>query len=209
MAQELLPLFPLAVVLFPRTQLPLHIFEDRDKEMMREAIRGNSEFGVVLAEENGVVNAGCTAIVEEVTHRYPDGRMDIMAVGIRRFEILSLDTEKTYLRGAVDYFNDEETEAVSEEVKGQAVEDYRALRQLFQDEPPPEPRWRDPQLSFQLAQAVVDLEFRQRLLATRSEAERMRQLVEFLPAHLERQQDVSHVRAVAPHNGHGPRPRAS
>ena len=49
MAEELLPLFPLSVVLLPHTQLPLHIFEDRYKEMIGEAIEGRMEFGVVLA----------------------------------------------------------------------------------------------------------------------------------------------------------------
>ena len=48
MQANLLPLFPLQVVVFPRTQLPLHIFEERYKEMVGEAIREKSEFGVVL-----------------------------------------------------------------------------------------------------------------------------------------------------------------
>ena len=52
MQQALLPLFPLHVVLFPRTALPLHIFEERYKQMIGNA-RGKSEFGVVLAGEKG------------------------------------------------------------------------------------------------------------------------------------------------------------
>ncbi len=206
MQEELLPLFPMQVVLFPRTRIPLHIFEDRYKEMIGETSRDNSEFGVVLAAEKGILNAGCTAVVKEVTQRYPDGRMDIMVVGVRRFEILSIDTEKTYVRGVVSYFNDEETETVSEELKKQAVEGCRALREFLQDEPPPEPEWNDPQLSFQLAQAIPDLEFRQRLLASRSEAERIRELAKSIPAHLERQRHISHISTVAPHNGRGPKP---
>ena len=79
MQQELLPLFPLEVVLFPRTQFPLHIFEDRYKEMIGDAVRDNSEFGIVLTAEKGIVSTGCTAVVEEVTQRYPDGRLDIVA----------------------------------------------------------------------------------------------------------------------------------
>src|SRR5207244_3608670 len=47
MEQPLLPLFPLNVVLFPRTPLPLHIFEERYKEMIAEAIESHTEFGVV------------------------------------------------------------------------------------------------------------------------------------------------------------------
>src|SRR5215470_13016397 len=49
MAATLLPLFPLSLVVFPRTRLPLHIFEERYKQMVGDAIRGESEFGIVLA----------------------------------------------------------------------------------------------------------------------------------------------------------------
>src|SRR5271165_5447766 len=66
MEQSLLPLFPLNVVLFPRTPLPLHIFEERYKEMIGKAIRDQSEFGIVLAHENGIGNAGCTVTVEKL-----------------------------------------------------------------------------------------------------------------------------------------------
>ena len=54
MQQLLLPLFPLNLVLFPRTPQPLHIFEDRYKEMIGEALAGKSEFGIVLAQDNKI-----------------------------------------------------------------------------------------------------------------------------------------------------------
>jgi Lon protease-like protein len=76
MSSQLLPLFPLQVVVFPRTQLPLHIFEERYKEMVAAAMRDNTEFGIVLAKEDGIVNAGCTVGVEKV--QYADSRMDIL-----------------------------------------------------------------------------------------------------------------------------------
>ncbi len=203
MATELLPLFPLGVVLFPRTHLPLHIFEERYKQMINECVDQRSEFGVVLAAENGVVRTGCTAVVERVTKRYPDGRMDILVVGVRRFEIESLDTDKPYLRGRVTFFNDEESEAVSERLKELAVAGYRAVAELESDEPVFVPEWNDPQLSFQLAQAVQDLEFRQNLLLVRSEAERLRRLIEFFPIEAARQRHAAHVKDVAPRNGRG------
>jgi len=205
MPPELLPLFPLSVVLFPRTQLPLHIFEDRYKEMIGNAISENSEFGVVLTVEKGLVSSGCTAVVDHVTQRYDDGRLDIVGLGVRRFEIQSLDTEKAYLRGSVSYFNDDETVSIPSDLKRKAVAGFQNLRKFLQANPPPEPEWDDPQLSFQLAQAVEDLAFRQQLLTLRSEADRIRLLADFLPKHLERQRHIAHVRSVAPGNGHGPR----
>src|ERR1700686_5363777 len=66
MQDGLLPLFPLQVVLLPGSQLPLHIFEERYKEMIGEVLRDKLEFGVVLASEKGIVNTGCTASVDRV-----------------------------------------------------------------------------------------------------------------------------------------------
>lgn len=206
MPTELLPLFPLGVVLFPRTHLPLHIFEDRYKEMIGECMENRSEFGVVLAAEKGIVATGCTAVVEKVIQRYSDGRLDIVVVGVRRFEIQSLDTEKAYLRGAVRFFNDEESETVSQRLKDLALEGYRVVAQFESEEAGFAPEWNDPQLSFQLAQPIQDLEFRQNLLILRSETERLRHLVEFFPIHAARQRHAAHVKSVAPWNGRGPQP---
>ena len=203
MQQELLPLFPLEVVLFPRTPLPLHIFEDRYKEMVGEVLENKSEFGVVLAGEKGIVSTGCTASVEKVMKSYPDGRMDILTVGRRRFEIILLNDEKSYLRGAVEFFDDEEFEAIPDETARRVLEAYTAMRELEDQEPLVDPEMSDPQVSFQLAQVVSDLDFRQVLLALRSEAGRMRHLAEYFPSYASRQRQRQHIKAVAPRNGHG------
>ena len=202
MQEELLPLFPLQVVLFPRTSLPLHIFEERYKQMMGEVLRGKSEFGVVQAGEKGIVNTGCTATIEKVLKEYPDGRMDLLTVGRRRFEIIMLNDEKPYLRGAVEFFDDEESEPITPEVRKRVMEAYNDIRALEKDETVDDPELSDPQLSFQLAQLVPDLNFRQVLLATRSEADRMRRLAEFFPVYSSRQRQIKHARTVAPRNGH-------
>jgi Lon protease-like protein len=203
MQQELLPLFPLEVVLFPRTPLPLHIFEERYKEMVGEALENKSEFGVVLAGEKGIVSTGCTASVEKVMKSYPDGRMDILTLGRRRFEIILLNEEKSYLRGAVEFFDDEEFEAIPDETSQRVLEAYTAMREMDDQEPLVDPEMSDPQVSFQLAQVVSDLDFRQVLLALRSEAGRMRHLAEYFPSYASRQRQRQHIKAVAPHNGHG------
>jgi len=188
MQQDLLPLFPLQAVLFPRTPLPLHIFEERYKDMIREVLDNGTEFGVVQAGEKGIVNMGCTAAVDKVLHRYPDGRLDLFTMGQRRFEILSLDDAGSFLRGAVEYFDDNEFAPV----------DMTIRQQAFQT-----PEFSDPQLSFQLAQIVPDLEFRQELLATRSEAARMKTIARFLADWVPRHREALHARNVAPLNGHG------
>src|ERR1041385_7362896 len=121
MEQQLLPLFPLNVVVFPRTPLPLHIFEERYKEMVGNALRDESEFGIVLAKDDGIVNAGCTVAVEKVLEMYPDGRMDIVTRGSRRFEIVALNEEKEFLQGEVSFFDDDDFSPTPSELRDQAV----------------------------------------------------------------------------------------
>jgi Lon protease-like protein len=203
MQQGLLPLFPLQVVLLPGSDLPLHIFEDRYKEMIAEVIRDRLEFGVVLANDKGIVNTGCTATVEKVLRNYPDGRMDIVTRGRRRFEIVLLNDERSFLRGSVEFFDDEESGPASPEIQKRAIEGFNQLQSLSSTEPVETPDAASPQLSFRLAQPVPDVTFRQLLLATRSEAERLRQIAEFFPAYLVRQRRIQHVKEVAPRNGHG------
>jgi len=76
----LLPLFPLDLVLLPGVPLPLHIFEPRYKEMIKECMDQKQAFGIVRAKEEGFANIGCTAEVMNVLKTYPDGRMNILAV---------------------------------------------------------------------------------------------------------------------------------
>lgn len=205
MQQDLLPLFPLQVVLLPGAELPLHIFEDRYKEMIGEVLRDRSEFGVVLASEKGILNTGCTAAIERVLRKYSDGRLDILTVGRRRFEILLINDERPFLRGAVEFFeDDEDAPEPAAAVRARAIESYNALQALAAEDPLSAMEEADPLLSFRLARPVTDLAFRQQLLATRSEAERMRQMAEFLPGFVARQRRIQSVKDAAPRNGHGP-----
>src|SRR5579862_1664959 len=198
MQEGLLPLFPLQVVLLPGAELPLHIFEDRYKEMIGEVIRNRQEFGVVLANDKGIVNTGCTATVDKVLRQYPDGRMDIMAHGRRRFEVLLLNDERSFLRGAVEFFDDDaepdQAAPTDPDLLRNVIAGFSELQSLNSSD--------DPRLSFRLAQEVPDLGFRQTLLTMRSEAERMRQLADFLPGFLERRKRAQHTKHIAGSNGH-------
>jgi len=80
---SLLPLFPLDLVLFPGTPLPLHIFEPALQRDDWGVPGDDSPFGVVRATEQGMAEIGCTAENVVVTRKYPDGRMDIITEGRR------------------------------------------------------------------------------------------------------------------------------
>ncbi|MGD0007307.1 MAG: LON peptidase substrate-binding domain-containing protein [Terriglobia bacterium] len=186
MEEILLPLFPLELVLLPEEPLPLHIFEERYREMIGECLRaktsgfGRQDFGVVLAKGQEISNVGCSAQIVTVTRKYDDGRMDILTVGKRRFEILLTNEEKSYLRASVEFFDDEGPDTPGETEAENAVRLFREImRRLHQaSEMPihlPQPyRY----LSFRLAASLpLALEFKQRLLSLRNEPERLQQVV--------------------------------
>ena len=203
MQPDLLPLFPLQVVLLPGGELPLHIFEDRYREMIGEVIRDRLEFGVVLANEKGIVNTGCTAAIDEVLRQYPDGRMDILTRGRRRFEIVQLNDERSFLRGSVEFFDDEDPLSPTDELRERAIRAYNELQSVSSGEP-----FEDSdaeRLSFRLAQSIPDLSVRQVLLATRSESDRLKRIADFFPNHVAKQKRIQHVKELAPRNGH-PKP---
>jgi Lon protease-like protein len=206
MAARVLPLFPLRVVVFPRTRLPLHIFEERYKEMVGNAIRDESEFGVVLARDGGIVNAGCSVTVERVTEMYADGRMDIVTLGKRRFEVSTINEEKEYLQGEVSFFDDDDFAPTPADLREEVLGQYRALVDLGQNASQTQPDLADAQLSFQLAQTVPDLDFLHRLLRQRSETTRLKELSKFLAEYVPRQRIIERMKALAPTNGFGHRP---
>lgn len=106
-----LPLFPLNTVLFPGMPLPLHIFEDRYKQMINNCLEEKGPFGVVLIRNGKEAlgplaqphSIGCTARIVEV-QKLSDGRMNITSVGERRFRIISLNYDSPYLIGNVEYY---------------------------------------------------------------------------------------------------------
>ena len=108
-----LRLFPLQSVLFPGMRMPLHIFEDRYKAMIRECIEEDAPFGVLLiragAEVGGAAvpyGIGTTARISQVEY-LDDGRMNIFTMGEQRFRVVKLDTSLAYLSGDIEYVEPE------------------------------------------------------------------------------------------------------
>ena len=204
MPSGLIPLFPLHVVVFPRTRLPLHIFEDRYKEMVGNAIRDRSEFGIVLAQEEGVVNTGCTVQVENVLQMYPDGRMDIVTRGLRRFEIVGIDEEKAFLQAEVNFFDDDDFAAVPAELREAGA---RALPRVG------EPALRRHRAGSERSAAQLPIGsgfagsgFSEHAFAAPLRIRAVRQLNRYLADYLPRERDIQRVRGLAPTNGFGGKP---
>jgi uncharacterized protein len=196
---ETVPLFPLShTVLFPGMLLPLHIFEERYRELVRALIGGEAagsgadrrRFGVVAIRQGWEVGAdaaralhqvGCAAELRRVS-RYPDGRYDIVTEGSDRFRLLDVQAGRhPYLVGAVDWLPadppaDPEAELLARGV-GALFEDYLTAVATIQGgavqphELPVDPS----KLSYLVAGgAVLTLEDRQALLEATGAAQRLR-----------------------------------
>jgi Lon protease-like protein len=198
---SLLPLFPLDLVLLPGAPLPLHIFEPRYKEMIGECIEKKNLFGVVRAQESSLADVGCTAEIVAVTKRYDDGRMDIVTQGRERFELLEVNQERAFLRGEILYLSDEPEQPTPQE-RERAIELHRqilALASAQQDLA----QENDLPLSYQLAGSLpLDLDFKQQLLALRSEAARIRSVIQYFGSILPNLRRAVQIRQKAGGNGH-------
>jgi Lon protease-like protein len=197
----LLPLFPLDVVLLPGTPLPLHIFEPRYKEMIGECLANNAPFGVIRALEEGIAEVGCTAEIITVTKEYPDGRMDLISEGRKRFEVLELNQDRSFLRAEILLVTDE-TGATASEDKVRAIQVHLEILSLagaVQDLSNADQN----ALSFYLAGSLpLDLDFKQKLLAMRSEGLRIRAVADYLESILPNLRRAARAREKAGGNGH-------
>ena len=109
---EPLGLFPLPLVLVPTERIPLHIFEDRYRELIGECLEEGTEFGFVLATGDGAVHEiGTRAWVAEVLDELDDGRMNIVVEGRDRFRLLELTSGRSFTTGLVEAVVDEDEPA--------------------------------------------------------------------------------------------------
>ncbi len=197
-----IPLFPLDVVLFPGAPLPLHIFEERYRDMVRDCLSREAAFGVVCASQEGLAVIGCTARIARILNDYPDGRRDILTEGRDRFEIKHLDDSLPYLQADVQFFADAGPDASREmrerclamhfEVLELAGADVRHVG-LDLNEP----------ISFQVAWSLpAGLDFKQELLTLRSDVERTDRLLDFYKMILPKLRGGMQARQSAERNGH-------
>jgi Lon protease-like protein len=188
---EMLPLFPLGTVLFPGMLLPLHIFEDRYRQLVRDLLAQPEprRFGVIAIREGretgiegvrSLHEVGCTATLRRAEEQ-DDGRFNLVTVGTQRFRLLELDQTLAYLRGQVELLPDDVVDPAA------AVPAVRAVQAAFRgyldaltesggamvrvSDLPDEPGL----LSFVVAAAmVIDLPERQALLAESDTLRRLR-----------------------------------
>jgi Lon protease-like protein len=180
---ETLPLFPLGTVLYPGLMLPLNIFEERYRRLVRDLLDGPEprRFGVIAIRKgretrvdgiSALHEIGCTATLREVAER-EDGRFHLVTVGTQRFRVASLDDDsQPYLQGEVELLDEEVGDEAAAGLAAQAVQrgfrgyvEALASRESIEvtvPELPDEPLV----LSYLVAASMIlDLPVRQQLLA--------------------------------------------
>jgi Lon protease-like protein len=198
---SLIPLFPLDVVLFPGTPLPLHIFEPRYKEMIAECLSEQRTFGVVRVVEQGLAEIGCTAEIITVVKEYPDGRLDLVTEGRKRFELVRVNQERSFLQAEVLLIDDEPGTPPQADTSRaiQLHSELLAIAGAKQDLSAADPSL----LSFYLAGSLpLDLDFKQKLLGLRSEPERVSLLISYLETIIPNLRRAATAREKAGGNGH-------
>lgn len=186
-----MPLFPLETVLFPGTTLPLHVFEPRYREMVGRCLEHETPLGICLIAEGEEV--GGPAVPHRIgteaaiiaAQRYRDGRYDIVVEGRRRFEIVTLDRGRPYLRAEVQFLeesqgpeDDELPEAVARLFEG-VLETLETSGQAVIDE-----TWKEldaRSLSYKVASVLpVPEETKQQVLEIPETTARLRRVAELL-----------------------------
>ena len=173
-------LFPLELVLLPNERVPLHIFEDRYKDLIGECLADATDFGLILEDDDGLREIGTRTAVIELIDTFDDGRMNVLVEGRGRFRVIELTEGRSFRTAEVELIEDE-GELPSDADVERTIAVFRRLVAVAEADEIDEPAAGSPVLSFELA-ARVDFgpELKQELLELRSEGRRLRRLAELL-----------------------------
>lgn len=194
-------LFPLPLVLVPTERIPLHIFEERYKELISECIENGDAFGLVLATGDGAVHeVGTKATVEQVLETPDDDTMNIVVEGRERFRLLELTSGRSFTTCVIEPMIDEDETATPEEA-ARAYALFQKLAEMTGSDVDL-PTTDMPQLDFELAARVdFGVDAKQELIATTSPRKRMQRLAELLEVALETTALQQSLRDRAGRNG--------
>jgi Lon protease-like protein len=202
MAQEIerFPLFPLGLVLLPGEVVPLHIFEERYKQMIGECLAEEREFGILWLADDELKEIGCAARIARVLERFDDGRMNILAEGTTPFRMERRIGELDYPAGDIVLLDDDL--ATDEAALERARTTYADLVEEVTDSRP-EPETLSGMGAYGMAATVdINAAAKQALLEERSEPARLEQLEALFGEALRRIRTATRVAEQASGNGH-------
>ena len=212
-----LPLFPLPLVLLPNELLPLHIFEPRYRQMLKDIGLEKNIFGVVyfnaeesVADKPPVETIGCVAEVREIQN-LPDGRSNILSIGVIRFRLIDyVESGDPYFVGDVEFFEDnEEDDAILNPLADEVFRLFKRIakaahklsgeRGRFPEIPQAEPQ----ALSFLVTAAFnLEPEMKNKMIEMRSTVERLEKLREILRQTVGKMEESADIHKISQTNGH-------
>ena len=194
-------LFPLELVLLPGERVPLHIFEDRYRELIGECLAEDGRFGLILENEDGLRQVGTSTAVVELIDTFEDGRMNVLVEGRERYRVVALTEGRSFQTAEVEPLVDDGELPTADEAD-QALTVFRRLVEVAEADEIEAPSAGAALLSFELA-ARVDFghDLKQELLELRSERMRLKRLIELLERAVEALVREREVRERASGNG--------
>ena len=212
-----IPLFPLPLVMLPGELLPLHIFEDRYRKMLKDVEAEHHLFGITLFEPSEALDdkpaagtVGCVAEVREV-ETLPDGRSNILVLGLVRYRLIDyVDAGEPYFVGDLEFFEDEaEDTSILEPLADEVFDLFgRMAKAAFKMSGSrgtlPEIKRADPEaLSFLITAAFnFENDKKYTLLEMSSTTDRLTELREILLKTVGQMEETADIQAVSRSNGH-------
>jgi Lon protease-like protein len=213
-----LPIFPLNTVLFPGAILPLHIFEDRYKQMIRFAVDNAGMFGLSYSGEAAVDretlpeigSVGCVARINTVVP-LEEGRMNLLSTGLIRYRVRGLEQTQPFIIASVETFTDD-LEAGAElnqlfddlvDLCARFVETAQALDEMNAPESIEFPD--EPEAFSLIISSLLPItnDAKQSLLEMTSTRSRLMRIKHFLSLSLPGYEQRLKIREMAKQNGHG------
>jgi len=206
MAPREIGIFALPLALAPGELLPLHVFEDRYRDLIADCLERDAAFLVLYKDDEGTREIGCTATVSEVLRRYDDGRLDLIVEGSAVVEVREITRGRSYTTAIVD-------DAVDDPDPGGeqagALDAYRAFAAASGLEADDDLEALGGPVSYVIMSRVeLPGAEKQRLLETRSESGRLAALTGLLQRGLESLARVEEIRTRATGNGKVQQPKS-
>ncbi len=203
-SSPLIPLFPLGLVLVPDELLPLHIFEERYRDLVRDCLDGKQPFGIVLFQNGRLSEVGCTAEIKEVVQRYEDGRLDIVVAGHARFRVREMDRSRSYLQAEVEPLPDAKAEADLTDRERLITQHIKLLELAGRTPSPSVYQDRDALSYFIALNAGLSVDQKQEMLELPGERDRIGFLIAHMAAFIPRVEEAETLRRKISANGHFP-----
>jgi Lon protease-like protein len=202
---QLLPIFPLEIVVFPGETIPLHIYEKRYIKLVVDILEKDKIFGILPVIEKKISSTGTSIIIDHIVSAYQDGRMDILCRGLQPFKVIRLiasESPQDYHTANISWIDqNNETSLVLQE---QALALYYEFHRYIQTPSLPDIRiGEDILLSYQLAH-TSGLNFQQQifLLEIPEESARLDFIIHHLHKIIEFLKGIENTKQKLQQNSH-------